>query len=250
MPRVDPVAVRQRVAEARLLLVFTPALVAAERRDATESIQSHPSLARLAAAAPWLGLVQVRPKALGGGGAAGDVTEARAAREWTLAVLDTLQRAGFAELPVMVNDRVDVAALLAERGAAGVHLGADDTPPGVARELLGADALIGLSTHSLQDVVAAEGAPVDLLGFGPIFATTTKGYGLQQSAANAPPIQGPERAWIAAEASRAPLFPIGGIDLFNVDELADVRRAAVGSAILGSDDPARAARDLYEALGG
>jgi thiamine-phosphate pyrophosphorylase len=232
------------------LLVFTPALVDPDRSGGAGSIQGHPSLARLVAAAPWVGLVQVRPKALGGGGAAGDVTEARAARDWTLAVLDTLQRAGFADLPVMVNDRVDVAALLIERGVAGVHLGADDTPPAVARELLGADALIGLSTHSLQDVVAAEDAPIDLVGFGPVFATATKGYGLVASDVRAPRVQGPERAWIAAEAAATPLFPIGGIDLTNIDELAEVRRAAVGSAILASEDPARAARVLYEALGG
>jgi thiamine-phosphate pyrophosphorylase len=227
---IDPVAVRQRLAEARLLLVLTPALV-----------PEHEVLPRLLAAAPWLGLVQVRPKALGKAGVGGDVTEARAARDWTLATLDALHAHGFGELPVVVNDRVDVARALQERGVAGVHLGEDDMPPGLARELLGPDALIGLSTHDEAAVLAAAEAPVDLLGFGPVFATTTKGYGVGAGA---------ERAWIAASASPWPLFPIGGIDPTNIDELADVGRAAVGSAILAATDPAAAARHLYEALSG
>ncbi|MEZ6018113.1 MAG: thiamine phosphate synthase [Planctomycetota bacterium] len=236
---IDPSAVRQRLTDARLLLVFTPALV-----------PEGEALGRLVAAAPWLGLVQVRPKALGGAGAAGDVTEARAARDWSRAVLDALERAGFPELPVVVNDRVDVAALLAERGLAGVHLGADDAPAEAARALLGDDALIGLSTHTLDEVLAASERPVDLVGFGPVFATSTKGYGTTAVRAGAPRVLGSSVAWIASEAASVPLFPIGGIDVENVDELAEVGRAAVSSAILAADDPARAARSLYEALGG
>lgn len=234
-PCFDPLAARQRLRDARLLLVFTPALV--PEREA---------LARLVAAAPWLGLVQVRPKALGRGGAPGDVTEARAARDWCLAVLAALADAGHPDLPVVVNDRVDVALLLMERGVAGVHLGADDTPPDVARRALGDGPLIGRSTHSLEDVLAAEDEPVDLLGFGPVFATATKGYG---PGTGKRPL-GAERAWIASEAAATPLFPIGGIDLTNIDELAEVGRAAVGSGILAAADPARAARSLFEALGG
>ncbi len=249
--RLDPLAARQRVADARLLLVFTPALVRPADGRAREPHEVFPeALARLVAAAPWLGLVQVRPKALGGAGAAGDVTEARAARDWARAVLAALARAGHPELPVLVNDRVDVAALLWDEGVAGVHLGADDAPPAVARALLGADALIGLSTHGLEDVLEAADAPVDLLGFGPVFATATKGYGQATSPATAPRLLGASQAWIAAEAAATPLFPIGGVDLTNVDELAEVGRAAVGSAVLASDDPARAARTLAEALRG
>jgi thiamine monophosphate synthase len=102
----------------------------------------------------------------------------------------------------------------------------------------------------LRDVTAAEDAPIDLVGFGPVFVSATKGYGVATNDTRAPRVQGPERAWIATEASARPLFPIGGIDLANIDELAEVGRAAVGSAILSSNDPAHAARVLYEALGG
>ena len=247
----DPLALRQRLAEARLLLVFTPALVATEDE----------ALARLVAAAPWLGLVQVRPKALGRAGAVGDVTAARAARDLARRVLGTLARAGYPELPVIVNDRVDVAAALLEEGVAGVHLGSDDAPPELARALLGADALIGVSTHSLADVLQASEGPADMLGFGPIFATATKGYGEGRSPQAAgdspaaaprsvPQVLGAESAWIASSAAATPLFPIGGIDLTNIDELSEVGRAAVGSAILAAQDPGRAARSLYEALAG
>jgi len=241
---LDPIALRQRVAEARLLLVFTPALV-----DTDAVSARHPALTRLVAAAPWLGLVQVRPKALGRAGVS-DISEAAATRDWTLAVLEALADAGFEELPVLVNDRVDVAALLQGRGVAGVHLGADDTPPEVARALLGDDALIGLSTHDTAGVLLAAERPVDLLGFGPIFVSTTKGYGVPASPLEAPRVQGPDRAWIASAAAATPLFPIGGIDRFNIDELANIGRAAVGSAILTADDPAAAARELFAALAG
>jgi thiamine-phosphate pyrophosphorylase len=88
-------------------------------------------------------------------------------------------------------------------------------------------------------VIASEDLPVDYLGFGPVYATSTKGYerGL-----------GFEPAWIAAQASSRPLFAIGGIDRTNAADLARVGRAAVGAGILAADDPARAAREIRAAL--
>jgi len=159
--------------------------------------------------------------------------------DWTLRVLDLVAAHPGLDVPVLVDDRVDVARTLLERGCAGVHLGQDDAPPELARELLGEAPLIGLSTHSPAQVVASLEQPVDYLGFGPIHATSTKGYvrGL-----------GPEAAWVAAQASDRPLFAIGGIDATNAGELEDVGRAAVSSAILAAADPARAARELRELL--
>ena len=72
---------------------------------------------------------------------------------------------------VIINDRVDIALLL---GAAGVHLGQQDLPPDAARKLLGADAIIGYSTHTLEQAMEAVKMPVDYIAFGPIFPTTTK----------------------------------------------------------------------------
>lgn len=73
---------------------------------------------------------------------------------------------------VLINDRVDIAIAA---GADGVHLGQDDMPVDAARRLLGADAIIGYSTHSVEQAIAAVNLPVDYLAIGPVFATTTKG---------------------------------------------------------------------------
>jgi thiamine-phosphate pyrophosphorylase len=114
-----------------------------------------------------------------------------------------------------------------------------DMPAEEARALLGPDLLVGLSTHDVGQVVLADEASVDYLGFGPVHPTGTKGYsrGL-----------GPEACWIAAEGTHKPLFPIGGIGVENAADLARVGRAAVGSAILSAPDPAQAARAIRAAL--
>jgi len=72
---------------------------------------------------------------------------------------------------LLINDRVDVALAV---NAHGVHLGQDDMPPDAARKLLGPDAVIGYSTHNIDQAVAATKLPIDYLAIGPIFTTTTK----------------------------------------------------------------------------
>lgn len=72
---------------------------------------------------------------------------------------------------VIINDRVDIALALK---ADGVHLGQDDLPPDSARAILGANAIIGFSTHSVEQARAAMGLPVDYIALGPIFPTKTK----------------------------------------------------------------------------
>src|SRR5215212_1925435 len=72
---------------------------------------------------------------------------------------------------LIVNDRVDLALAV---GAHGVHLGQDDLPPEAARRLLGADAIIGYSTHSLEQALAALTLPIDYIATGPIFRSSTK----------------------------------------------------------------------------
>ena len=188
----------------------------------------------LAAVLPFVDVVQVRLESEhpGAPAAAADV------HAWTLQVLELVARAPEPPL-VLVNDRVDIAWVLAQEGVAGVHLGRDDFPVEEARRVLGEDALIGLSTRSPAQVAAAQVQPVDYLGFGPIYPTTTKGYhaGL-----------GPEAAWVVSQASDKPVFPIGGIRPENASELAPVGRAAVSSAILGAEDPVLAARAIRGAL--
>lgn len=198
------------LADARLLLIFTPELCAADPLEVLE------------ASLPHVDLVQVRIKP------PGRPSRARELFDWTRRVLELS-----GDVPVTVNDRVDVAQALAGEGCAGVHLGQDDAPPSLARERLGEGAWIGLSTHDVRQIAAAQEEPVDYLGIGPIFATETKGY--EQGI-------GPEVAWVGQAGSSLPLFPIGGIDAERASQLAEVGRAAVCGAILGAEDPGEAAR--------
>ncbi len=215
----DPQALRTRLAEARLMLLLTP-----------DACPGDP-LALVKALAGEVDVIQVRPKPLG---PSRGPAPARATLDLAREVLKTVGT-GEASPLVLVDDRVDVAMVLWSEGLAGVHLGQDDMPPGEARRVLGPEPLIGLSTHDLGQVVLAGEEPVDYLGFGPVWATETKGYskGL-----------GPELAWVASNASPGPLFPIGGVDDTNADELAEVGRAAVGSVLLSAEKPAEVARAL------
>jgi thiamine-phosphate pyrophosphorylase len=219
--------VRNRLQEARLMLLVSPELAPAGEL-----------LERVAAALPHVDALQARPKDPRTQPSPAAPCPARAT--WDLArELLRLVRERRSKALVLVDDRVDVARALLDEGLAGVHLGADDCPVEVARAHLGDEALVGLSTHSFEDVLAAQERRVDYLGFGPVHATPTKGYarGLGATA-----------AWLACEASPLPVFPIGGIDAANAAELARAGRACVGSAILSAGDPAAAARAIRAAL--
>src|SRR5260370_40280189 len=72
---------------------------------------------------------------------------------------------------LIINDRADIALAL---GADGVHLGQDDLPPKAARRLLGENAIIGFSTHNLEQAKAALALPIDYLAIGPVFRTAGK----------------------------------------------------------------------------
>ena len=110
---------------------------------------------------------------------------------------------------LIINDRVDIALAV---GASGVHLGQDDLPPEVARRLLGDDAVIGYSTHSVAQALKASTLPIDYLAIGPIFATSTK--------ENPDPVVGLDglRAVKSAIGS-LPLVAIGGIKPINTAEV-------------------------------
>ena len=217
---MDPHQARLRLGEARLMLLFTPELAP---RD---------PLGALAAALEAVDVIQVRIKDPQHPAAP---APARELVDWSERVLEVVD----GRLPVLVNDRPDVCAALLDRGVVGLHLGDRDCPVQGARELLGPEPLLGLSTHSARDVAAAAALEVDYLGFGPVHPTATKGYGRGL---------GPEAAWVAAQAASVPVFPIGGIDAANAGELARVGRACVGSAILGAPDPGRAAAALRDLL--
>ena len=145
------------------------------------------------------------------------------------------ERAG---VPLIINDDPTLAV---DVGADGAHVGQEDLPAAEARVVLGPDRALGVSTHDLTQIRAAEADGADHLGFGPCFPTTTKGYTEGQPR---------EAVRAAAAATRLPLFAIGGITADNLPELLEVgvRRVAVSSAILAAPDPERAARRLRDLL--
>jgi thiamine-phosphate pyrophosphorylase len=144
------------------------------------------------------------------------------------------RRCAAAGVLFIVNDHPQLAR---ESMADGVHLGQDDTAPFVARMILGPAALIGLSTHTPEQIDA--GDDVDYIGVGPIHATPTK--------PGRPPV-GLDLVRYAALHARQPFFAIGGIDPTNVADvrLAGATRIAVVRAIAAASDPAAAARALRE----
>ena len=139
---------------------------------------------------------------------------------------------------VIINDRVDVAIAL---GADGVHLGQADMPVAAARRLLGDDAIIGFSTHNLEQVKAALDLPINYLAFGPIFPT--------QSKRHPDPVAGLDALGIIKSLnSRLPVVAIGGIDKPNVVGVwsAGADCAAIISAIVS--EPAQITRKLRDFL--
>lgn len=154
----------------------------------------------------------------------------------------------------VVNDRPHVARAV---GADGVHVGQLDMPAAQARELVGPDALIGLSTHTPQQIERASpardaaGGPaagdnragVDYIGVGPVFPTPTK---------PGRPATGLELIHCAATTATLPFFAIGGIHAGNAATVvaAGARRVAAVRAIAEAPDPRRAARELRGALDG
>lgn len=129
---------------------------------------------------------------------------------------------------IIINDRVDLALILK---ADGVHLGQDDLPPSAARKILGEKAIIGFSTHSVEQAAEAAKFPVDYLAIGPIFATKTK--------KNPEKTVGPEvLSQVRLQIGDIPLVAIGGITRENFRELLEcgADSVAVISGILTPSD--------------
>lgn len=142
----------------------------------------------------------------------------------------------------IINDRIDIAALVQ---ADGVHLGQDDLDVKSAREILGANAIVGISTHAPEQALKAVEDGADYIGVGPVFATPTK--------AGRIPV-GLEYVKWATENIDIPAFAIGGIDDNNVNEVlkTGAKRIAVVRAIINSKSPEKSAeffkKELSESL--
>ena len=138
----------------------------------------------------------------------------------------------------IVNDDPELAEAC---DADGVHIGQDDASPAAAREILGPEAIIGLSTHSEEQIEAAAGEPVDYISVGPVWETPTKegrpgvGLGLVSRA--------------AANAAK-PFFAIGGIEPSNAGQVveAGASRLGVVRSIRDADDPGATAAALRKAF--
>ncbi|MBP3956429.1 thiamine phosphate synthase [Gemmata sp. G18] len=138
----------------------------------------------------------------------------------------------------IINDRPDIAKLCE---ADGVHLGQDDLSVKDARRILGPDALIGVSTHSIDQLRRAVLDGADYIGTGPTFPSRTKTF---------EHFPGLEFVRAACAESSIPAFALGGISSTNIAEViaAGANRVAVSSAISTAEDPEQAARLLKAAL--
>jgi thiamine-phosphate pyrophosphorylase len=139
---------------------------------------------------------------------------------------------------LIVNDRPDLAEAI---GADGVHVGQDDMPVAQARALVGADRLIGLSTHSPAQVDASNRADIDYIGVGPVHETPTK---------PGRPAVGLALVRYASRHAEHPFFAIGGINLGNASTVAAAggARIAVVRALTGVREPEAMARALRRAI--
>lgn len=144
-------------------------------------------------------------------------------------------------VPLIVNDRVDVA--IAAK-ADGVHLGQDDFPIPLARELLGQEMIIGASASNMEEVEKCLLDGADYVGFGPVYPTTSKD--------DAGSVKGIAGLAQVTKAVSVPIIAIGGISLDHVSEVlqAGVHGIAVISSVCCQEDPEQATKALYRILHG
>jgi thiamine-phosphate pyrophosphorylase len=142
-------------------------------------------------------------------------------------------------LSLVVNDRADVASLV---DAIGVHVGQEDLSVEAARQVIGTEKWVGVSTHNLEQFERAAATSADYIAVGPVFSTSTK--------ANPDPVVGIDFIRRVRALTNKPIVAIGGITL---DRAAEVIRAgansvAVASDILRAPDPGRRARQYLALL--
>jgi len=218
----------------------------------------HPPLARLASARLYLctdarrdrgDLAEFADAALAGGvdiiqlrdkGSTGEQRLGPLQVRDELAALEVLADAARRHGALLaVNDRADIAHAA---GAAVLHLGQDDLPLKMARDIVGPDTLIGRSTHDRQQVASAINEDADYFCVGPCWPTPTKPG---RSAPGLPLVRS-----TAELVCDKPWFAIGGIDADRLPDVLDAgaRRIVVVRAITGAEDPRAAAEQLSSAL--
>ena len=141
---------------------------------------------------------------------------------------------------LFVNERIDIALAV---NAAGVQLGKASVPIALARQLFGAQKMIGASTHSLDEALEAQQQGADFLLFGPVYFTPSKAtYGAPQ---------GVNKLKEIVEKISLPVYAIGGIKMENILDLRSIGVSGVAliSAIMSSDAPNKATNDLLRMIG-
>jgi len=143
---------------------------------------------------------------------------------------------------LVVNDRADIARLA---DAGGVHVGQDDLAPSAARALVGPAAIVGLSTHTVEQIDRAVTEPVTYVAVGPVFGTTTKDTGYNRIG-----LEMVRAAAARASARGLPLVAIGGITVQTARSVIDAGAASVAviGDLLAGGDPERRTRQFLEAL--
>jgi thiamine-phosphate pyrophosphorylase len=122
--------------------------------------------------------------------------------------------------------------------ADGVHVGQEDLSPKEVRRIVGPQMIVGLSTHNLDQVVKANFEPVDYIGFGPLFSTTSK--------SNPDPVVGPQMLPKAYQNSKVPIVAIGGITMDRIHSinLSVCNNLAVISVVSQANDPLKMMQTL------
>ena len=185
---------------------------------------------------PWQ---EVLHAVLAGGAAAVQVREKGMPDGQLLArARETSRAAHEAGAIAIVNDRPDIAVLAA---ADGVHVGQGDLAPNEARRIVGPDRIVGVSTHSLAQALAAAEAGADYIGCGPMFQSTTKPQEV---------IPGPTLAAEVVRQVGLPVMAIGGITTESAPQVlaAGVRWLAVSSVVCSAADPEAETRRMVELL--
>lgn len=155
------------------------------------------------------------------------------------AVIDALKVAGPLGVKIIVNDRADIAVAA---GAAGVHLGQEDLPVEYARKLVGSSRIVGYSTHSIEQAIAADALDIDYIAIGPIFETTSK--------QNPDPVLGLDAIRRIKPSIHKPLVAIGGMTLERAQLVIEAGADCVAliSDLIGAADIAARARLFIEQL--
>ena len=139
-------------------------------------------------------------------------------------------------VPLLINDRIDIALAI---DSEGVHIGQDDMPADIAREIIGDDKILGVSASTVEEAKKAENDSADYIGSGAVFPTATKD--------DADSVSKEELKEIV-DSIDIPVVAIGGITVENASSLKDsgIAGFSVVSAIMSAEDPKEASKKLKE----